>query len=305
MATFHAMGTDVTVVTPSLTAAREAALTDAVARLFETYEQRFSRFRADSELTRLNGAAGAASVSADLLAALLRARTYGELTAGIFDASVGGALVAHGYDRSFAPGSLDRGALDRAAPADALPTARFRDVQLDVERAMVTLPRGLRLDLGGMIKGYACDRAAALLPTDAFVDAGGDAVMRGADVDGEGWIVDVEDPRDPARVLVSLRVSDCAVATSATNRRRWALGETTAHHLIDPRTMAPAETDVLQATVLAPSAELAEVWAKTALVLGGHAAREVIERARLRGVLLRRDGSVEHIGALEVVDVAA
>lgn len=236
-------------------------------------------------------------MSRELLAALRRARSYVALTGGLFDPAIGGALIAHGYDRSFAPG-----ALDRAVGANDVSAAHFDDLQMNRRRGTISIPPGLRLDLGGMIKGYTCDRAAELLPSPSFVDAGGDAFMRGAGPDGDGWIVDVEDPRDAQRVLVSVRARDCAVATSSPNRRRWTLGGVSAHHLIDPRTQRPACSDVEQATVFAPSAELAEVLAKTALVLGGHEARAVLERSRAAGVLVRGDGLLELVGDVEVVD---
>ncbi len=84
--------------------------------------------------------------------------------------------------------------------------------------------------------------------------------------------------------------------------RRWTIGGVAAHHLIDPRMQRPAISDVEQVTVLAPSAELAEVLAKTALVLGGADARTVLERSGASGVLVRRDGAFEIVGNLEVVD---
>ncbi len=296
MFSFRAMGTEVAVAAPGVESGEEETLARAVAALFEAQEQRFSRFRDDSELSLVHGGVDAVHVSPELLAALLRARGYVELTDGIFDPAIGGALAAHGYDRPFAPGALDRA----AGPGSSL-AAHFADVQIDAARGTVWLPLAVRLDFGGMIKGYTCDRAAALLPTPSFVDAGGDAVMRGAGPDGDGWLVEVEDPRDAERVLVSLRVRDRAVATSAPNRRRWQVGGASAHHLIDPRTQRPARSDVAQVTVFAESAELAEVVAKTALVLGGREARDVLERTRSSGVLVRSGGRFEVVGDLEVI----
>lgn len=297
MFSFRAMGTDVVVAAPALDPTEEERLALEVARLFEAEEGRFSRFRDDSELSRVHRMSGDVKVSGELLAALRRARSYVELTDGIFDPSIGAALLACGYDRSFAPG-----ALDREIGATSVPAAHFDELQIDEATATISLPPGLRLDLGGMIKGHTCDRAAALLPSIGFVDAGGDAVMRGAGPEGDGWIIEIEDPRDATGVLVSLRVRDCAVATSAPNRRRWMIGGVVAHHLIDPRTRRPAISDVEQATVLAPSAELAEVLAKTALVVGGPEARGVLERSGTCGVLVRRGGAFELVGNVEVVD---
>lgn len=298
-ASFRAMGTEIMVLAPGLDEAAEGALTDRVRADFEASERRFSRFRADSELGRLNRAGGDVLVSAPLFAALGRARGYFELTAGLFDPTVAGALAALGYDRSFAPGALDR---DEVAPAG--PRASFAEVRLDPRTHTVSRPPGLQIDLGGMIKGHTADRAARRLPEDGALDAGGDAVLRGAGPDGEGWLVEVEDPADATRVLLTTRVRDGAVATSAANRRRWRAGDRPVHHLVDPRTGLPAATDLTQATVFARFAELADVLAKAAFLLGAREARRLLSRlADTSAVLVRGDGAIEIVGKVEVVDV--
>lgn len=322
-AAFHAMGTDVTVVAPELDPAAEAALGLELAATFAQSERRFSRFLPDSELSQLNRARGPFTASAPMFAALLRARAYFELTSGLFDPAIGGALVALGYDRSFTPGGLDR-ATTGAAP----PRSVFCELELDPATRGVLRPAHMTLDLGGFIKGHAVDRAARRLPANAAVDAGGDAVLRGAGVartatsttaalatavsakpagarnrgPGEGWLVDVEDPRDAARTLMTLRVRDRAVATSAPNRRRWRAGGGEQHHLIDPRTGRPAPSDLAQVTVVAATAEIAEVVAKTAFLLGRREGGHFLSRLPgLGGVLVPRDGVPEVRGEVEVV----
>jgi thiamine biosynthesis lipoprotein len=289
MFTFRAMNTDVTVVLPTLEDGQDHA--DAVAHTFAAAERRFSRFDVDSELTALNRARGPVVVSAPLFDALMRARAYVELTDGAFDPAVGGALAAHGYDRSFAPGALDRDG------GIALPRAgRFLDVELHPGTRTVLRPAHLQIDLGGMIKGTTVDAAAALLPTPSVVDAGGDAMLRGRD-----WPLDIEDPHDARRTLLTLVVSDRAVATSAANRRRWRVAGDMAHHLIDPRTQAPASSDLVQVTVLARTTELADVLAKAAFVLGADAARRLLERQPDVGaVLVRRTGPPLVLGEHEL-----
>jgi thiamine biosynthesis lipoprotein len=260
----------------------------------------FSRFRDDSELARLNAASGPVEVSAALFDVLSRARAHVERTGGAFDPGVGAAVVAAGYDRSFSPGALDR---DEAPPRGA-PLASLVDLVLDARERIVTRPPGLRIDLGGLVKGATVDRAAALLPAVAALDAGGDAALRGAGPDGEGWIVDVEDPADASRVLASLRVRDAAVATSAPNRRRWQVAGRPRHHLVDPRTGAPVEGDLAQVTVIAPSAELADVLAKAAFVLGAREGARLLEREGVASVLVRTSGRVDLVGDLEMFDDA-
>jgi thiamine biosynthesis lipoprotein len=290
---FHAMGTEITLSAPELGAAGEWTLARQVVGVFAVAEARFSRFLPSSELSRLNRAVAPVRVSAELFAALRRARRYVDLTAGLFDPAIGGALVACGYDRPLALG-LDCGRA--AAPSAA---ARFSELELDPESRTVFRPHHLQLDLGGMIKGHTVDCAAALLPAAGFVDAGGDAALRGA----ERWEVEIEDPHDPERVVGLLRIRDRAVATSAANRRRWSVGGRSQHHLIDPRTARPGSSDLAQATVIAETTELADVLAKTAFLLGRERAVRFLKQLEAVGaVLVGEDGALTVVGDAELHD---
>jgi thiamine biosynthesis lipoprotein len=188
-----------------------------------------------------------------------------------------------------------------ALSPDALQTtAPFDSVAVDRSRRTVALPPGVSLDFGGFIKGWTVDRAARLLPPNAAIDAGGDAMLRGAGPDGRGWIVDVEDPTDPAREVLTLRVRDRAVATSAPNRRRWRTPSGELHHLIDPRTGRPGESDLAQVTVLGDTVEATEVLAKTVFFLGAREGARFLHRQHgVAAVLVRADGRVEVVGKLE------
>ena len=298
MGSFRAMGTEVTVLAPHESEQDEAALTERVAAVFEDAERRFSRFRVDSELSALNRADGAVRVSRAMLDTLLAARTFVARTRGLFDPAVGASLIAAGYDRSFTPGALDR---DEGSAWPA--RARFDEVQIDEAHGVVLRAAHVQLDLGGFVKGLTVDRAARLVEGVAAIDAGGDAVLRGDGPDGDGWLVDVEDPADAARVLLTLRLRDRAVATSAPNRRRWHLGARAMHHLIDPRTGQPASTDLAQATVVASCAAEAEALAKAVFVLGAsEGARFLAAQPACAGVLVERTGAVRCVGEMEVCD---
>jgi thiamine biosynthesis lipoprotein len=102
----------------------------------------------------------------------------------------------------------------------------------------------------------------------------------------------VENPRDPSRDLALLALTSGAVATSSMMRRRWRHDGREHHHLIDPRTGASAETDVLAATVVAGSAAVAEVFAKAAVIAGAEAGRCLLASRGLAGLLALADGSV-------------
>jgi thiamine biosynthesis lipoprotein len=290
MFTFRAMNTDVKVIT----SVDEPRVAHAVSSVFAQAEARFSRFRDDSELSRINRSCEPMVVSAAMFDALATARRYVELTGGLFDPAIGGALVALGYDRSFAPGALDR-EREEAAPA----AASFLSVELDAARKTVKRPHHIQLDLGGMIKGRTVDEAAAHLPLRGAIDAGGDIVVRGGGT--KGWRIAIEDPRDSSRTIGSVRVSDGAIATSAANRRRWRVARSVRHHLVDPRTQRSAVTDVLQATVIAPTAERADVFAKTVFLLGVDRGLDLLESVGLGAVVINANGEVITCGSIDLV----
>ncbi|MCC6176212.1 MAG: FAD:protein FMN transferase [Chloroflexi bacterium] len=293
---FRAMSTDVRVLAPTLSADEERRLGRQVAEVFEASERRFSRFRPDSELSRLNRAGQLSNASAPFLAALARAHRFFRHSGGLFDPTVGGALIAAGYDRS----SESATPVKTMTPDALRTTTSFGSVAVDRFRRTITLPPGVSLDFGGFIKGWTVDQAARLVPSTAAIDAGGDAMLRGAGPDGRGWIVDVENPADPTREVLTIRVRDRAVATSAPNRRRWRTAQGEMHHLINPWTGRPAESDLAQVTVLGDTVEVAEVLAKTAFFLGASEGRHFLHRLHgVAAVLVRANGRVEVVGKLE------
>lgn len=258
--TFRAMGTDILVVSaPEVDAVDFEAVAQRVEAFFADEELRFSRFRVDSELSRVNAAAGrwitVSEPFADLVAfALVRA----EESDGLFDPTVLGAVRAAGYDRDF--DEVLAGARARLRPP--VPCGRWREVELRGDR--LRLPEEVGLDLGGLAKGWTVDRAASLsleagLPW-VLVNAGGDLRLFGSREEIE---VGIEDPFERGREIARLALTDGAIATSCTQRRSWASG---LHHLIDPRTGAPADTGIVQATVWAGTCALAEVESKRALL---------------------------------------
>jgi thiamine biosynthesis lipoprotein len=159
---------------------------------------------------------------------------------------------------------------------------------------IVRRPPGLRFDLGGVGKGWIADRALALLASwpGAVIDADGDLAVLCAP--GKHWDVGIDDPRAPDSQLAVLRLAAPShglptrwgVATSGTSVHRWNVGGTVRHHLIDPRTGLPAETDVIQATVIAGSALRAEALSKAAVIAGSVEGFALLERARIQGAVL-------------------
>ena len=278
---FHAMGTSVAVIVPRSVdrSARERSL-DLVEQEFAEQEQRFSRFRADSELSLVNRAeARSTRVSAPFAALVERAVRSAADTDGLYDPTVLPAMVAAGYDRSFEEVIV----IAREVLRPPAPTGRWREIELDGE--WLTLPEGVGLDLGGIAKGWTADMAAqrvsTLLPW-GVVDAGGDIATFGA-LPSEGIEIGVEHPFDAGIEVLRLALSVGALATSSIVRRSWGPN---LHHLIDPRTGRPAATDVVQATVWASTCVDAEVQAKAALLRGTSALKD------LAATLVLEDGTV-------------
>jgi thiamine biosynthesis lipoprotein len=266
-AEFRAMGTQVSVIGPAGHHAFEAASARVRARFAEE-ELRFSRFRGDSELTHVNASAGRPTrVSRPFAEVVGIALAAAATTGGRFDPTVHDALVAAGYDRDF--DEVLAGA--RGALHPAIPCGRWNEVIVDA--STVSLPADVHLDLGGIAKGWTVDRAsedalASGLPW-VLVNAGGDLRIAG---EAPVLEVAVEDPEDPELEVVRLRLTTGALATSSVAKRTWAPGQ---HHVIDPTTGAPADTDLLQATVWAPTCAEAEVLATRALLEGTQVASEL------------------------------
>jgi thiamine biosynthesis lipoprotein len=265
---FRAMGTDVGLWlwhTDEALAGQALAQTE---QFFIRAEAQLSRFQADSELSRLNRAAGRPYAVSPLLFDLVElALAWRDRTGGIFDPTVLRALIAHGYDRSFE--QIARRGDGQVAPAPASHPAGGR-VRLSPAERRIWLPSGVGLDLGGIAKGWAVQQAAHRLGRlgPALVDAGGDIACVGAPPTGSRWLVGIADPHRPEADLAALTLADEAVATSSLTGRRWQYHGRPAHHLIDPRTGAPAVTDLASVTVVAPRLPDAEIHAKVALILG-------------------------------------
>lgn len=242
---FQAMGTQVSILALGSSESRAIpALMGQVTRLFQQEEARFSRFCPDSELSRLNRDGHVVDPSPQLWDVLRRCHNWWQQTLGDFDPTTLSALEAAGYDRDFRvlKGNLAR--VRHAESSCALPPD-FRHVTL-AERwghRCVCLETGVRVDLGGIGKGWAVDSAAEVLaPVENYlIDAGGEVLVRGDSLEPPGWCVAIEDPFHPGQDRGYLVRRNAAVATSGSYRRQWQTtdGEA-AHHLIDPITQKPS-----------------------------------------------------------------
>ncbi len=293
---FRAMNTEVEVQFYAVVAEGSAAAVEGVQHMFDTAEERMSRFKPDSELSRLNQSAGSTRRVSPLLFDVVEAAVWAaSITGGIFDPTVLKAMEASGYDRSFEQiGAGPNG--ETTAPArQTSARGQYWAIDLNRSRQEITLPSGVGLDLGGIGKGWTVDRAADWLAGHGpfLINAGGDLYAYGAPPGQAGWSIGVADPWDMERDSVRVQVRQMAVVTSTTSRRRWQRGEQTMHHLVDPRTGQPAITDAVSVTVIAPRAALAEVYAKSALILGVEAGQDWLNRIPgVEGLLVREDGQL-------------
>jgi thiamine biosynthesis lipoprotein len=266
---FRAMNTKILLAGEGEAADVEVGFSQA-RQFIEDSEKRFTRFSRESELSQLNRSSGSwFEASPDLFEVVSLALRLHLQTAGLFDPSILEALEQAGYDRS-----MDEIRLYGAGAPTVLARPRlnyFDQVRLDSERCCISLPAEMRIDLGGIAKSWIAEKAALCLSrytSSCAVDAGGDMFFVGQPEGESSWRVTLEDPLDPAQDLAALLVPPGAVATSSVTRRRWKQGSIDRHHLIDPRTQQPAETEWLSVTVAAPHAAEAEVFAKS-LLIGG------------------------------------
>ncbi len=273
--------------------AAQAALL-AVETWMHTVEQALSRFRPDSDLSRLNASAGHPYPAGDVLWQVTqRALAAANATDGLFDPTIGQALIRAGYHRSFE--HLSNDPQPPHDPIEPRPEATYtwRDIQLDPARRTITLPPGVRLDLGGIAKGWAAEQALAMLRPfgPAMVDAGGDLAIGDPPPNQEGWSVAIADPLSPEDDLVVLTLANRGLATSGTDHRRWRHRGRMQHHIVDPHQHQPAQTDILTATVIAPTATEADVLALVLVVMGlAHADVWLQQHEDIPTLLVLNDG---------------
>ncbi len=297
-ASWAALGTGVTlrVSDPAKLDAARAATT----RELDLVDRACSRFREDSELAALNVAGGRPAPAGDLLIeALQLALRAAALTDGDVDPTVGVALELAGYDRDF---SLLAAPAAEPEPVATITIRRrpgWRAVRVDRRRRTVTMPAGVRLDLGATAKAWAADRAAAAAAAcgcGALVGLGGDIALAGS-APPDGWRVHVTDDHRSHWTAPGQTVSirSGGLATSSTAVRRWSHAGRTMHHIIDPATGTPAQGPWRTVSVAAGTCADANI-AATAAILRGAEAPAWLASMGLPARLVALDGNVKTVG---------
>ena len=295
-AQFAALGTTAEVTTLDPLALSDAI--DVLARELDAIDRACSRFRSDSEISRLAASGGQWTPASRLLRrALAGAIAAAEATGGAVDPTVGSAMRALGWDADF------RVVVSRREPAriDLVPAAGWERIEIDDARGRVRVPAGVEVDLGATAKALVADDAAAAVfrttGSSALVNLGGDIAVAGPAPAG-GWpILVTDDHRAPSLAdgqVVAIPAG--GLATSSTTVRRWRTTEGEAHHIVDPCTGRPADEVWRTVSVVAATCADANTASTAAIVLGEDAPQWLLQHG-LPARLVRPDGRVTYTGA--------
>ncbi len=273
------------------------AAKNAIDELLRAVDVAASRFRDDSELSRLNATPGRKVVISPLLSRLLAAALRGaRITGGAVDPTVGAAIKLAGYDTDFTQ-----------VPGDGSPITLtvnripgWQAIVFDEASRTVRVPEGVEIDLGATAKSLAADLAAAAALTamgagGVLVSLGGDIAVAG-DPPPEGWPIQASEdsgaPIQQGEETISIRSG--GIATSSTTVRRWTRGGVELHHIIDPATGLPTTGPWRTATVVAGTCVDANIAATAAIVMGASAIAW-LQANRRPARLVDRDGAVHRI----------
>ena len=301
--TFRAMGCEMAIWLELPNAETAETLLHEAEEMFIRAERRLSRFNPQSELSQLNANPGTwVPVSPTLWSVTMQARHMARETGGLFDFTQLTALEAAGYKRSFTERFFWEDETDGAIELPEASWGQWESVQVHAEGRSLWLPPGVKLDFGGIAKGYVAQQVVDFLSDwgPCLVDASGDLTAGGAPTGWPGWPVVVTKPLTEAAAAPGadretqfpLWLVAGTMATSGIDYRHWQQNGRTAHHLIDPRTGQPAQTDLITATVLAKTAVRAEAWATAALIAGKKLAHQRLTDKNLGAALIDQNGEL-------------
>lgn len=267
------------------------SILDKVPGWFEEWERALSRFRPDSELSRLNQTFDQPVEISDTLWDVFQyALSAATITNGLVTPTVLDAMLDAGYDQNF--DTLPRYQSQHGSQVVSA-VRPLSVVTWNEEAQTICLPQGVHLDFGGVAKGWAAHQTVERLKKhgSAVMNAAGDISVSGPRADGEAWQIGVKNPFAPESDFEVLNLKRCGVATSGRDCRRWSQNGRLRHHIIDPCTGQPAETNVLTATIVAPTVMEAEAAAKAVLISGGEEGLKWVEADPvLAGIIVLENG---------------
>jgi len=284
------MGTRVAVELWSEDAALATRAMEAVIAEMRRTDALMSTYRPESQLSAVNAHAFERPVTVDpeIIEVVARSFDFSRMSGGAFDVTY--ASVGYLYDYR----AHQRPSGEQVAAA--LPTIDYRQVQVDRERNTIRFLRpGMRIDLGGIAKGYAVDRSIEMLRElgieHAMVNAGGDTRLLG-DRRGKPWIVGVRDPRNEGRMVTRLPLENEAISTSGDYERYFEEDGVRYHHILVPGTGDVARA-VRSATIIGPDATLTDGLSTTVFVLGVERGMELVSRLPgVEAVIVDKDGRI-------------
>ncbi len=267
----------------------EAAI-DAVMDNMRRIDSLMSHYKPESQLSQINvrGAVEPVAVDPELFDLIKTSIHYSEITDGAFDITYASVGYLYDYPRHIHPSD--------AEIAAALPGVNYRNLILDPERHTVKFAReGMRIDLGGIAKGYACDQGVEILKrfgiTNAMVMAGGDTRLLG-DRRGRPWMVGIRHPDNKNRIVLSMPLADVGISTSGDYERFFDEGGVRYHHIIDPKT-GRSPHGVRSVTIIGPTATDTEGWSKGVFIKGPVEGFRLIEQyPQMDAVVVDKDGKV-------------
>jgi thiamine biosynthesis lipoprotein len=269
---FKAMNTNIEIIFES----REKDINHMQSFAFQWFanvEARFSRFKAESELNHLNRLAGeSCMVSNTMLEVIHLAEMYRQMTDGLYDPLILNALIQVGYEESFECLKDKRIIIDSGNTTSN--SGQRNQIKINNSMKSIQLPEQVKMDLSGIVKSWAVQRLAnhyknKLNVTRGIINAGGDLTVWGnSNEQTNPWIIGIEQPWQENEEIGQLLLFDGSVATSSKLGRNWSTQQGQMHHIIDPRTMLPSQSDVVQCTVTGKNAVECEIWAKVICILG-------------------------------------
>lgn len=267
--------------------------------IFTSIEKSCTRFDPTSPLMRANSDSNKwhslPSIAIDLIKTAYEAY---QLTHGVFDPRILGDLLKNGYDNNlhFDPSKVIRNVLPGNSPQLSESTTRKLSDWHPEFKASEVLLGELPIDLGGIGKGFAVQRAMEILQDCAdgvLINAGGDIAAEGFNEDGEGWHIGIENPWNPeGDSLLVVELMDASIATSSVRLRSWLQDGRLTHHLIDPSTGSPGGSGLMAVSAIAPSTIWAEVWSKTLFLKGLSKIEEYANQHAITAAWIDESGNI-------------
>ena len=291
------MGTRCAVEVWATDKAQGEAAIDAVMADMRRIDESMSTYKPESEVSRVNAGAGKAPVpvSAELFSLLQTAQQYSALSDGVFDITYASVGYLYDYRAHKRP--------DSKTIAAALPGVDYRQLKLDSAKRTVAFGKpGMRIDLGGIAKGYAVDRGIQILKdhglTHAMVNAGGDTRVSG-DRFGKPWVVGIRHPDRKDEVVLRMPLEDAAFSTSGDYERFFDEDGVRYHHIINPKT-GSSPHEVRSVTIIASNATRTDGLSKTVFILGPKAGIEFINKLPdADAIVIAADGKVSYSKGLQ------